>query len=913
MINRMVNRLARVLLTLLRGVDADVLRGDIEEQHRQRHATDPYGAGRALLRDVTLSLCWWWRPSSVLRRQRLAIAATRQLHMHSHKDALMSSIVSSLLSDVRLTIRGCTRRLGFTLTVVLTFAVGIGATTTIYSVVDSVVLRQLPYSEAERLVALGNTFPGREWRAEVGDLQALAGVSLLNFQEWERRARSFDRLGAAERTSMLLPSDNNGPELATLGMVTDGFFDVLRVRPLLGRLFLPDDFTGTNGPVVLLSYETWINRFGGDATVVGASVQSTGRQFVVVGVLPKGFIPPESFGTTPLEFWSPLDASHPRYQSRGRRSLVVFGRLAPHATVATAREEIAAIQLALGDEFPDGNVFPDGERFSAGANALLAETVGGSQRLLLIFLGASALLLIIAALNAANLLLVRGLDRQAEMNVRRALGATRGTLARLLFLESVLLALTGGIVGIGVAFVGIKAFLLLAPASLPRLAEVAVNPRVLVMTVLLSVGAGLLVGLLPALRLTGHDIVTAMRSQGGNTSSSSGIRVRSVMMAGQLSMAVILAVGASLLMNSFFKLSTVDPGFNPSNLTAFSMPMKRPGAPVDQPSWQSWDALLTEIRAVPGVTGAAAGSNLPFQSPNWAPGVLLPGDDPTNPRRGIAGYAITPNYFEVASIRVVAGRVFSTNDRATSTAVVIVNEKFVADNLNGAPAVGSMIRIRGDDGAPASFEIVGVVADVIQTRAEEGAKPAVYVPYTQADWPMAQVMVRSSLPASSIMQELRRAAARFSPAVPVIGLSEMTSRVSTVQTEPRFRAVLVGLFAAIAVLLAAIGLYGTLAYSVSRRRREIGIRMALGAQRGGIFRLILRQGLTVTGAGVMVGLAGSLLLTRLLQSFLFGVEPLDVVSFGVALLVLLAAMLLAIVIPSRRATGVDVVASLRSE
>lgn len=906
---QLARALLRLLFWLLRGDDADVLRGDVEERYRRRHALNPQQANRSLLLDALTALFWWWRPSSVYRRRMRAVSALRHRVPHPRKD----SFVSSFLADIRLTLRGFARRPAFTITVLLTFAVGIGATSTIYSVVDSVVLRQLPYRDADQLVALGNTFPDREWHTGESGLQQLAGVSLLNFQEWEQRARSFDRIAAAELTSSLLPDEGAGPELATLGMVSGSFFDVFRVQPMLGRLFLPDDFAGTNGSVVILSYETWINRFGGDATVINASARTASQGFTVVGVLPQGFVPPESFSSRPIEFWTPIDATHPRYESRGRRSLAVYGRLAPDVTVEMARTELANIQSSLADEYPDGNVYPNGDRLGAGANALLADTVGGSQRLLLVFLGAAALLLVIAALNAANLLLVRGLDREGEMSVRRALGASRGRLARVLFLESVMLALAGGALGVGVAFAGVKAFLLLAPSSLPRLDEVAVNPRVVVVTALLSVCAGVLVALAPVLRLTGRDIATTMRAQSGNTASASGTRLRSAMIAGQLGLAVILAVGASLLMNSFIQVSTVDPGFNPANLTVFSMPLKRPNAPAEERSSQAWDELLAEVGAVAGVTGVAATSNLPFQSPYWAPGVILPSDSPEDPRRGIAGYVITPNYFDVAEIRVVEGRAFAASDRATTAPVVVVNEQFVTEHLGGAPAVGRLFSLSSADGPSAPLEIVGVVANVIQTRAEEGPKPAVYVPYTQSDWSMVQVLARSPLPASTIMPELRRAAARFSAFVPIQGLGDMASRVATVQTEPRFRAVLVGLFAAVAVLLAAVGLYGTLAYSVSRRRREIGIRMALGAQPGGIFQLILRQGLAVTGLGIAIGLGGSLLLTRLLQSFLFGVEPLDPVSFAAALLVLLLAMLLAIVIPSRRATGVDVVGSLRAD
>jgi len=531
----------------------------------------------------------------------------------------------------------------------------------------------------------------------------------------------------------------------------------------------------------------------------------------------------------------------------------------------------------------------------------------------MIFFGASAMLLLIAGLNAANLLLVRGLDRQGEMGIRRALGADRARLTRSLLTESVLLSIGGGLVGIAIAVGGVEAFLRLAPSSLPRLGEVTVNLRIIAISTFVSLGAGVVVGLLPALKLTGRDLSTTIKENIGTTVARTGTRLRSMLVATQLALAVVLVVGASLLFNSFLHVTMVDPGFNAQNLTAFSMPLKRPGAPEGEQVWQAWDGLLRELGSVPGLTQVAATSVLPFYSPQWAPWVLLPGEPSDHRRDGIAGYVVTPNFFDVAEIPIVQGRSFSTADGPGASNVAVVNQEFVRAHLPGQDPLGLPIRFRNGDDAFSELQIVGVVGNVVQTRAEEGPRPAIYVPYTQFDWPTANVMVRSDRDLTTLAPALRRAAAQFSPYVPVRDLRSMASRIRVVRTAPRFQALLVGSFATVALLLAAVGLYGSLAHAVGRRTREMGIRMALGAPRRGIFRLVLNQGMMVTVAGLSFGLAGAFLLSRFLRGFLFEVEALDLVSFAGAAVVLLVAAALAIVVPAQRATGVDVVGSLKTD
>lgn len=899
---------ARVLLTLVRGPGAEFVRGDIEERYRGERDRGRPGLRRWLIGDVLRTLVAWWAPPAVLRRRR----RTGRGHRKRGGVGRMVVGLETLSGDLRQALRSLRRRPAFTLSVVLTLGVGIGATTTIYGVVDAIIVRPLPYADADQLVVLGNTFPGREWNDAVPELQHLAGVSLRNFEDWRRRAGSFEDIAAVEVSSGLLPDRGSGPELAPLAMVTPRFFDLLRVAPAHGRVFIDDDFAGRSGAVVVLSHRSWSERFGADPAVIGRAVETLGTSYTIVGVLPADFRPPEHLGGLQIEFWTPLDASHPRYSSRGRRSLWVFGRLRPNVELDVARREIDAIQAALADEFPDGNVYPNGDRLGAGVNPLHADTVGGSRRVLVMFLAASVVLLVVAGLNAANLLLVRGLDRAGELGLRRALGAGRGRLVRGLMLESLGLAVAGGVLGTGLAYGGVGLFLAWAPSSLPRLEEVSVNLRILVMCGIVSILIGGLMGLAPAVRLTGRDLASPIRRLSATATGARGSS-RGGLVTVQLALAVMMSVGAGLLLNSFLRLRTVDPGFQANDLTAFSLPLKRPDAPRGEEVWEAWDRLLREVRGVPGLDGVAAASNLPFESPNWAPWVLLPGEADDHRRSGIAGYVVTPGFFSVMGARLIAGRDLAVTDGPEAASVVIVNRAFVREHLDGRDPIGLTLRFRDDGDTIRELEVVGVVDDVVQTRAEDGKQPAVYVPYTQAVWPMAEVVVRSGRALETLAPELREAAARFSRYVPVRRLSTMTARMGSARTEPRFRAMLIVAFAVVTVSLAAIGLYGTLAHAVGRRTRELGIRMALGADRSGIYSLVVRYAAGITGLGLLVGLAGAASLTRYLQSFLFGVESLDPVTFGMAAALLLIVAVLATLAPALRATRVDVVGSLRSE
>jgi predicted permease len=810
------------------------------------------------------------------------------------------------IDDVRVALRGLARRPGLAGAVVLTLGLGIGATSAIYSVVDAVLLRPLPYAGSERLVAVGNTFPGREWEDQVAGLQHLAGVSVLNWQAYRARLTTLTDLEALESTNVLIPDRGDGPDLASAGYVSNGLFTTLGVSPVLGRMFLPEEHSYGAPAVMMLSHGGWLRRFGGDPSVVGRSPDGGA---VVVGILPPGFEIPEAMLPGTPDFWMPLQPDSPRYESRGRRSLVLLARLASGATLEQARAEARAVAASVAEDYPDGNVYDNGDALGLGANSMKEATVGASRRVLLLFLSAAALLLLISALNAATLLLARTLERSRELSVRSALGAGRRSLVRLVLTEGLLLAVGGGVLGTALAFGGVQAVHQYGPASIPRMGEIALDGRALAAALVVTLAAGLLTGLLPALRHGRDTSAVSLHGGAGGAGSVSGTRMRNMLVAGQVAVAVVLLSGAGLLMSSFVRLRTVDPGFDAEGLLSLRMDTKRPGSGGGEP-WQDWDAVLTHVGAVPGVVAVAGTSNPPFQDPFWAPWVRLPDEGP-DVREPTAGYSVTPGYFGVVGTDILKGRDFGPADGPEGPYVAIVNETWAARRLGGADPIG--VRVRFTDEDERWVTVVGVVEDVIQGRTQEGRLPAVYVPYTQVDWPFIQVVARLDVPASAAVPGIRQALARFSPSIPPRDVRAMQERIAGTRSDSRFQMLLIGSFAILALLLASAGLYGSLSHSVSRRSRELGIRVALGAAGRGIVTLVVGQGMRVAGAGLALGLVGALAVSRVLESLLYGITPRDPGTYVGVAAVLTFVAALASFVPARRATRVDPVEVLKTE
>lgn len=815
----------------------------------------------------------------------------------------------SWVTEISVAARALRRRPGFTLSVACTLGLGIGATTTIFSVVDGVLLKPLPYDDPSGLVAVGTVFPTREWADEAAGLQHLAGISMLNYRDFAARSRALEAVGAVESISVLFPDQGAGPELVSAVRASVDFLPLLGVGAGLGRSFSSSDYLEDAEQVVLLSYGAWMRRFGGSPEVIGTTLGATATGGVIIGVLPEGFRPPEAFFGSIPEVWLPLREDHPRYASRGMRSLSIVGRLAPGATAEQARAEAGGIADQLAAEFPDGNVYPDGSHFGIGVNLLSRQTIGRAGRALRIFMAAASLLLLLACVNAATLFFARALDRVGEIEVRRALGAGRVRLVRLLLYEAGLLAVLAGAAGVTLAILGVEVFLRFAPSDLPRLEAVQLDARALGAAAVLSIGTGLLAGLLPALR-SGDSAHPSMGSR-GSTGSVSASRLRSGMVGAQIALAMVLLSGAGLLVKSFHGMVTESPGFDPDGIVSMSVALKRPGMDGVE-AWQDWDLALAELRGVGGVESVSGTSNPPFQSPSWAPRLLLPGDPPDRWREGIAGYVITPDYFETLGTGVLAGRGFSLLDGPGAERVALVNESFVRSQLGGEDPLGLVFRqVDGEEEQVA--RVVGVVPDMVQASVDEGRRPAVYFPYTQVDWTSLHAVVRSDLSPESLVPELRVAIARFNPIVPPRDLRTMDARIAGSRTQPRFLAALIGTFAIVALLIAVLGLYASLTHAIGRRRRELGVRIALGANGTRVARLVLRQGLVTSGLGVAAGLVGSWWTTRLLTGFLYEVTPHDPIAIGGVAGLLLLVALGACALPARRATSVDPLEALRAE
>lgn len=799
---------------------------------------------------------------------------------------------ASWLLDLRNAGRSLLGRPGFALVVVLTLGLGIGATGTIYSVVDGVLLRPLPYEDPSALVVIGSA-PDAD--------SAQQGLGLLPMDAFLRlrdRVGSLHSAAAIERTNVFLRDDGRGPDEMSAARVSSELFDILGVTPALGRSFLAEEHRPEAEGALLLSYAAWQSRYGGDPSVLGRPAERLYSPATIVGVLPQGFEPPEAIFPTdePPEVWLPLQPDHRRYT--GPRPVVtVLARLGDGATLRLAEAEVAEI----GEELSAAR--PAGAEVEIGLGGLHAQTVGSSRGALHLFLAAAGLLLLLTAMNAASLFLARLLDRTEELGVREALGARRTQLARLLLFEAAVVAVASAALGVLLARVGVAAFLALAPESIPRFGSVAVDGRVLGAIVVLSLGAVLGACALPVLRILWRG---AGRIGGLGPATAGRSRARSVLVSGQVAAAVVLLAGASLLFNSFLRLQASDPGFEPDDLVTLRVGIEgamRAANGTMTSVAQAWDVALEGVASLPGVEAVAGASALPFQAPSWSPRLLLPGDAPETWREGIAGYAVTPDYFDTLGARILRGRGFEPTDREGTERVALVNASFVRTQLDGADPLGTVLR-SSETGLETEMRVVGLVEDIVQARTEDGPRPAIYVPHTQHRAGL-QAIVRTGLDRAVVAAELRRVIAGFNPIEPPREILTMRERMGGSRTTPRFQAFLIAAFAGVALVLAATGLAGSLAHSIVGRQRELAVRVAVGARRKAVLAMILTEGMRVSLVGLAIGLVATLGLARFLAGSLYGVKPHDPLTLLTVVAVLLAVCLAACLVPARRATTVD--------
>jgi putative ABC transport system permease protein len=791
---------------------------------------------------------------------------------------------------------------GFTLVAVVALALGVGANTAIFSVVNAVLLRPLRYPNAGRVVAIQELNPeGRRVQS-----------TPANFLDWREQATAFEHMAAIfERTSNLASGEE--AERIDLAMTSAAFFEVFGVRPRAGRFFLPEEEKAGHAPVVVLGHALWQRRFGADPSIVGRSVTLDGLPYEVVGVAPEGFSYPDR-----TEAWVPPFARVPTIyeqqdveRARGFGFLTAVALLKRGETLERARAEMETITARLRQQYPESN----SKRFNR-VVTLHEHLVGESSRALLLLLGAVALVLLIACANVANLLLARAAGRQKEMAVRAALGATRLRLARQLLVESVLLALLGGAAGLLLGWWGVDLLKGLLPAEFPRLADIGVDPRVLGFTLLVSCATGLAFGLAPAVQLTRPELHGALKeSARGSTGGARGGRLRSLLIVCEVALSLVLLVGAGLLFRSFLTLRAVELGFRPQSLLTFRLSPSGERFREDAQYTSFYRDVAERVSALPGVEAVGFINTLPLVKGPTS-GIQFEGRPPLrrDQRPSVNYRSVSADYFRAAGIAVVRGRVPDGRDTADAPLVLAVNQALARRDFPGEDPVGKRISYGiGPDGQPIWKEIVGVVADVRSEEPGREAAPEIYASYLQDPFAGMSYVVRTSVEPESLVPGVREAVRAVDRAQPVAEVRTMEQLVGESFAQPRFNSLILGLFACMALVLAAAGIYGVMSYAVTQRTHEIGIRIALGAQGRDVLRLVVGRGMALALAGVGLGLVAALALTRLMASLLYGVSAADPLTYaGVALLLTLVA-LLASYLPARRATKVDPMIALRYE
>ena len=812
--------------------------------------------------------------------------------------------MTHVLHDLRFAFRMLIRKPVFAIAAVLTAALGVGVTTAMFSVVNGVVLRPLPYADAEDLVFLGIRFKGQ---------LPFFATSKPDFMDWHEGLRSLESVGAVEPHALVVALDGEARRIVAARMSPD-VLPMFRVVPELGRPFSGDEFQTGTGSVALLSYGLW-QRWGADPDIVGQKISTVGynQDVEIVGVLPGDFQAPAAARMEPPELWMPLPVDGPAYAtSRTNRNLRVIGRLAPGMSVDEASREAEALGLALASDFPDAYMVSETDQLTIGVASLREQTVGRTGNVVLILLGATGLLLLIGCANNANLLLARAVDRKMEIGLRSALGADRGRVISQLLTESVLLGLLGGAVGVALALALVKFLHVVGPTNLPRLAEVAIDHRALWFALAVSLLTAILFGLVPALMTSDVNPAKALREAGTRSSASAknSLLPRALVVT-ETALALVLLSGAGLLAASFFNLQRVDPGFERDNLQTVSIGLIDEFASNDRRA-NYLSELAIEVKAVPGVESVSFISALPVNGFDvWAPEIFPEGSDRAS-FNDLIGLVAGADYFQTMGIRILAGRGITSRDDEGAMKVAAISETAAGRMWPGEEPVGKRFKVSDPEGPWVT--VVGVVADVRTADLAADSSGEIYVPHTQNPSPnWMHAVVRGRHEELKLAGPFREIMKRLSPNIPFDGLLPVTARISSSVNNQKFNAFMWVLFGATALLLAAMGIYATLLNLVGRRTQEIGIRMALGATPPQMFHMVIREGLLLTVCGAGIGLIVTLALSRLLASFLFGVAATDPATLAAACAVLSAVTLLACYVPARRATKADPMLALRAE
>jgi predicted permease len=813
------------------------------------------------------------------------------------REIRMGQFIETTWRDIRFGVRALVHSPIFTVVTVLSLALGIGANTAIFSVVNGLLLRPLPYPESEQIVDVWHTPPQQSFPG----LDRFS-VSPANYLDWKAQSNAFEQMAIYTYTGLSLSTSNDPLPLIGAAVSSD-FFSVLRTNAMQGRTFTPDEEQPGRDQVVVISHGLWQRAFGANPNIVGQTLTLNSRSFTVVGIMPAGFQLPRE-----ADLWVPLAWDDKERQTRSIHDYIVIARLKQNVSLPQAQAEMSTISTRLEQQYPEEN-----SGWGAVVIPLREDLVGDIRTALLVLFSAVGFVLLIACANVANLMLARGANRRKEMAVRVALGAGRARLVRQLLTESVLLAVTGGVLGLLLAVWGSR--MLVRLGSLPNSGDIGIDTWALGFTLLVSFAAGIIIGIVPALQFTKSSLSETLKQGSGRTGGSPMKQhTRKALVVSEVALSLVLLIGAGLMIRSFWKLQNVDPGFDTSNALTMSVALTpiRYSEPHQQLAFL--DRAMEQIRAVPGVVSvgttttiplAGGGSTQPFSIEGRPTGTIA--EQPMAQTR-----YISPDYFKAIGIPLRQGRFFSDQDRDNSVPVIIISEAMARRFWPGENPIGKRLTpsFHSKEGAR---EIVGVVGDVKARGLDSDASTMMYLPYKQAPRPFMSFVVRTSSNPESLVQPVSRAIYSIDKEQALTDVQTMDQVLMQSLSDRRFNMTLLLTFAGVALVLAAVGVYGVMNYTVTLRRRELGIRMALGAKASDVLRLVLRQGLTLTLIGVGAGLISAYALTRLMASLLYGVTATDYLTFASVSAVLIVVGLVASFVPARRATKVDPTIALRTE
>jgi putative ABC transport system permease protein len=806
--------------------------------------------------------------------------------------------MNTLLRDLRYGARMLVKSPGFTAVAVIALALGIGANSAIFSTVNAVLLRPLPYADPDRLVEIWEHRPIQNRERTV--------VSPAEFIAWREQAQSFEQIAAINYVLHNLIG-NGEPEQIQSVQVSASFFPMLGVKPVAGRAFLEEEDQPDHNRVAIISYGLWQRRFGGDTDLVNQQINLDGNKFTVVGIMPREYQFPQM-----VDLWEPIAFPPDARNNSGHHFLEIFARVKPGVSIKQAQAEMTAIASSIEQAYPDRNT-----GHQVRLVGLHEQIVGDSRTALLVLLGAVAFVLLIACANVANLLLARAAARHKEMAIRAALGASRWRIIRQLLAESLLLSSAGGALGLLLAWWGIDILVALSPVGTPRLDEIKLDSAVFGFTLLVSLVTGVLFGLTPALASSRPDLNEVLKEGGrGSTDGARPGRVRSLLVVFEVALTLVLMVGAGLMLKSFYRLSQVNPGFNASNLLTMEITLPSGKYPKQPQVLAFYDRLIQQVETVPEIQAAAAIDVLPLSGNNSSSTFTIEGQPPASPgeRPNANRRIITPAYFRAMGMTVLEGRAFTANDTEQSTRVAIVNETMARRFWPGEDVLGKRFKM----GAPERnnnpwLEIVGVVATIKHASLDEEARQEMYLPNTQSPVRGMTLVARTATAPLDMASVLRSQVLDVDPDQPVGSVASMEQLRSRSLAPRRFSMLLLAVFAAVAVILATVGIYGVISYSVVQRTHEIGIRMALGAQTSDVLKQIVGKGMILVLIGVVIGIGAAIGLTHLISKLLYEVSPTDATTFVVISLALAGVALGACFVPARRAARVDPLIALKYE